>query len=298
MEISFAVLLAGLVSLVHGMDSLASALVSESIELALTSCRSQFRWERWNCPTMQFLTKRNPAGSLDREAAFVRSISTASLIYTYARNCSRGNSYGSCGCNDMSQNWERCSVQQQLQQDPRELSWKLDAKGYGNAHNRRAGWLAVQSTVRKNCRCHGVSGSCAMRTCWSTMNSFGQIATGVKQMYADGVRLFVDNSGRLNSRKIRPDQLAFTHVSPDYCQRDILSGWPGMVNRPCSMARGENVSEDERKSCRKLCRQCGLKVRPHTKMETRKCNCRFTWCCRVVCDSCVELVEEYRCQLN
>ncbi|XP_055643741.1 protein Wnt-8 [Toxorhynchites rutilus septentrionalis] len=244
---------------------------------------------------MQFLAKRKSATNLDREAAFVRAISTASMIYTYARNCSRGTTFERCGCR-ASDGRSHCSVEEQLELDPGDSSSRLDAKGYGNAHNRRAGWVAVQNAVRKHCRCHGISGSCAMRTCWSTMRTFAEIAAGVKQMYVEGVRLFVDNSGKLNSGKIRPDQLVYIHPSPDYCQRDVIPGWLGTYNRQCSMARGANVRAGERKSCRNLCRQCGLKVRKQTKVEQRKCNCRFNWCCQVICDSCVELVEEHRCQ--
>ncbi|XP_065075481.1 uncharacterized protein wntD [Ochlerotatus camptorhynchus] len=175
-------------------------LLSNSIELALSSCRSQFRWEPWNCPTMQFLTKRIPTATLDRETAFVRALSTASMIYVYARNCSRGSTLDACGC-------DQCDRETLLV----EGFDRLDAKGYGNAHNRRAGWVAVRNAVRGNCRCHGVSGSCAMRTCWSTMKTFAAIAAGVKRMYAGSVRLFVDNTGKLNTEKIREDQLAYIH---------------------------------------------------------------------------------------
>ncbi|XP_058454624.1 protein Wnt-8a-like [Malaya genurostris] len=246
-------------------------LLSDSIELALASCRHQFRWDRWNCPMMHFVLKRSPDAKLDRETAFVRALSTASLIYSYARNCSRGTN-----------ETEQCSDERQLELENSAVSFRLDTKGYGSVHNRRAGWMAVQNAVRKHCRCHGVSGSCAMRTCWSTMKNFAEIAAGVKRMYRDAVRLFVDNSGKLNSRNIRIDQLVYIHPSPNYCQ--------------CSAARGANVDIDERKSCRNLCRYCGLKVRKQIKIGEQKCNCRFKWCCHVACDKCVETLEELRCQ--
>ncbi|XP_058837686.1 protein Wnt-8b [Topomyia yanbarensis] len=207
---------------------------------------------------MQFVSKRYPDARLDRETAFVRALSTAALIYGYARNCSRGT-------NDTAQ----CSDERELDLERDDVSFRLDAKGYASVHNRRAGWIAVQNTVRKHCRCHGVSGSCAMRTCWSTMKTFAEIAAGVKRMYRDAVRLFVDNSGKLNSRNIRADQLAYVQPSPDYCQRNVIPGWPGMVNRQCSMARGVGVSIDERKSCRNLCRYCGLKRAFYMKRELK-----------------------------
>ncbi|XP_055526045.1 protein Wnt-8a [Wyeomyia smithii] len=266
-------------------------LLSDSIELALSSCRRQFRWERWNCPTMQFVSRRYPDARLDRETAFVRAISSASLIYTYARNCSRGSESDSQRCYG-----ERGQDSGSWDSGNNLVKVGLDVKGYGDAHNRRAGWVAIQNAVRKYCRCHGVSGSCAMRTCWSTLKSFATIAAGVKRMYTEAKRLFVDNSGKLNGGRIRPDQLIFVHPSPDYCKRNVIPGWSGTFNRFCSLAKGPTVGPEERKSCRNLCRSCGLKVKKHVKEGERKCNCRFNWCCQVTCDKCLETVEEYRCQ--
>ncbi|XP_055587542.1 protein Wnt-8c isoform X2 [Uranotaenia lowii] len=284
------------VVMIFEVSSSVTDLLSDSIELSLNSCRSQFKWDRWNCPTIQFLSKRVSGASLDRETAFVHAIGTAAIIYTYARNCSRGQDVG-CECDIFGS--DQCRAEKQLSLEYLGSSdFRLDPKGYGNAHNRRAGWIAVQNAMRKHCRCHGVSGSCAMRTCWSSMRSFAEIATGVKQMYSGANRLFVDNSGHLNSKEIRLDRLAFINDSPDYCRREAVPGWPGMANRQCSVSGpGSDASSQSprRKACRNLCRQCGLKVRKQTRTEKRKCNCRFNWCCQVVCDSCVELIDEYRC---
>lgn len=68
-----------------------------------------------------------------------------------------------------------------------------------------------------------------------------------------------------------------------------------MIGRQCSRARNETTSLSERKSCKNLCRSCGLRVRRQTVIRTKRCNCKFEWCCNVTCDICTEKVEEHYC---
>lgn len=64
-------------------------ILSEGMELALKHCQLQFQHDPWNCPVKDFLAKQqNP--TMDREAAFVQSITVAAIAYTMAKNCSGG----------------------------------------------------------------------------------------------------------------------------------------------------------------------------------------------------------------
>lgn len=64
-------------------------LFTSGMELALKHCQLQFQQDPWNCPTKDFLAKQqNP--TLDRESAFVQSITVAALAYSMAKNCSGG----------------------------------------------------------------------------------------------------------------------------------------------------------------------------------------------------------------
>lgn len=74
-----------------------SEVFLSSMELAISSCQEAFKWDRWNCPSRQFFSKRT-SKHIDREQAFVKALTTASLIYGVWKNCSLGND-PNCGCN-------------------------------------------------------------------------------------------------------------------------------------------------------------------------------------------------------
>lgn len=100
---------------------------------------------------MDFLAKRSSA-LLDRESAFVQSLTAAALIYTVAKNCSRGD-IKECGCNHYQKlrhdndEWTArpdCSDQVDFsEQMTRSLfeqtgATRLDAQAYAIIHNNRA----------------------------------------------------------------------------------------------------------------------------------------------------------------
>ena len=41
----------------------------------------------------------------------------------------------------------------------------------------------VKSLLRTECKCHGVSGSCAMKTCWKSLPSFSKIGDILMKKY-------------------------------------------------------------------------------------------------------------------
>lgn len=47
----------------------------------------------------------------------------------------------------------------------------------------------VSSLMRMQCRCHGVSGSCEVKTCWRTMPSFNEIGDTLKHKYRQAVQV-------------------------------------------------------------------------------------------------------------
>lgn len=80
------------------LDNPVVNIVSQGMELALKHCQQQFEHEPWNCPVKDFLAKQQQQQrSLDREAAFVQSITVAAIAYTMTKNCS-----GAAGMKDRS----------------------------------------------------------------------------------------------------------------------------------------------------------------------------------------------------
>lgn len=42
--------------------------------------------------------------------------------------------------------------------------------------------------MKDKCKCHGVSGSCSMKTCWKKLSDFNATATLLRQKYNQAIR--------------------------------------------------------------------------------------------------------------
>lgn len=93
---------------------------------------------------------------MDRESAFVQAISTAALIYTVTKNCSRGDIVG-CGCEEQKNKkpvdtiWSGCSEKTDFAEHIAELIFNhggnndaLDVQRFVELHNIRAGRIVSQ----------------------------------------------------------------------------------------------------------------------------------------------------------
>lgn len=90
-------------------------------------------------------------------------------------------------------------------------------------------------------------------------------------------------------------RLAFSEDAPDYCAVNSVTGTRGTVGRTCSRRKGEDVSKEERRSCRNLCKACGLRVKKERRNVTSSCNCKFQWCCTVHCQTCQQEETTFTC---
>ncbi|XP_030763858.1 protein Wnt-2-like, partial [Sitophilus oryzae] len=106
------------------------------------------------------------------------------------------------------------------------------------------------------CKCHGVSGSCTMKTCWKTLPTFRQIGDALMKKYYRA-RPVTATAIYLNARHLDPrrqrkrhlvltkgkipikktpkkSELVFLQLSPNYCERDLAVGSLGTVGRNCN----------------------------------------------------------------
>ena len=50
-------------------------------------------------------------------------------------------------------------------------------------HNNEVGRLQVKNYMRTECKCHGLSGSCTLRTCWRKMPLFRDVGDRLKDKF-------------------------------------------------------------------------------------------------------------------
>ena len=164
-------------------------------------------------------------------------------------------------------------------------------------------WQAVKETMIKTCKCHGVSGSCSLQTCWMRINEFQEVGNYLKRAYRKAIK--IDNNYNSPVRQndvlkksmssLPKSQLAYSEDSPDYCIANTTLGSNGTLGRYCSQRRSKDVSKEEKRSCRKLCTQCGYKVKRERRRIIMSCNCKFKFCCEVECQSCAKEHYNFVC---
>ena len=118
----------------------------------------------------------------------------------------------------------------------------------------------VRSKLRKECRYHGVTGSCNIKTCRKELALFNVVGQELKRKYRSAVWMSFVNSklhrrdsdrDRLVTRKQK--ELVYLNTSPDFCVRNPTAGSPGLRGRTCV----SDVESEEK--CRSLCNSCNLR---------------------------------------
>lgn len=168
-----------------------------------------------------------------RESAFAHAISAAGVTHAISRACARGQLLD-CGCDhsEVSDSgrlswvgaralgtgapaanapgarnfpaarwkWSGCSHNvffggdfAKAFLDGRRPATDIQARV--NQHNSRAGRLAVKTNMQVRCKCHGVSGSCELRTCWRAAPDFRTVGSALKERFQAAVLVDQSNLG-------------------------------------------------------------------------------------------------------
>ena len=163
-----------------------------------------------------------------------------------------------------------------------------------NLHNNEAGRRAVYRMVKIECKCHGVSGSCSMKTCWLKLPSFREVGDYLKDKYDSAIEVRYES--RQNQLKVRnkrfskptKEDLVYIDDSPNYCNANAKNGIMGTSGRQC------NKNSNGPDGCRIMC--CGRGYYIQKTIKEEKCKCKFQWCCSVKCETCITEVETYICK--
>ncbi|XP_030239121.1 proto-oncogene Wnt-3 [Drosophila navojoa] len=160
-------------------------------------------------------------------------------------------------------------------------------------HNNNAGRLAIRDAMRLECKCHGLSGSCTVKTCWLKMPPFREISARLRDRYDGARKVALRNDGNSfmpetpHTKPANKYQLVYADDSPDFCTANPKTGALGTQDREC------NATSTGPDSCDQLCCSRGHKHRVVT--EWTNCNCVFKWCCEVTCEKCLEHREVNTC---
>lgn len=295
--------------------------------MAIDECKFQFRNRRWNCPTQDVGNGGPIFGKIldkgNRETAFIYAITSAAVTHSVARACAEGSIY-SCSCDyNLKQpsgkdwEWGGCSDNAKF---GHKFSRKFvdvlekgrDFRYMMNLHNNEAGRVHVSKEMKKGCKCHGMSGSCAIKTCWMRLPSFRDVGDRLKDRFDgasqvisgnEGSRILGNrpNTGRKKKRyksfqfaPVNPNHkkpgrrdLVYFDSSPSYCEKDTSIDFPGTYGRECNAT---SIGID---GCDLLC--CGRGYVSKSYMVRERCSCIFRWCCDVKCEVCTRTKVLHTC---
>uniref|UniRef100_A0A8C0USC9 Protein Wnt n=3 Tax=Telluraves TaxID=3073808 RepID=A0A8C0USC9_CYACU len=288
--------------------------IGEGARSAIKECQHQFRQRRWNCSTVDNTSVFGRVMKIgSRETAFTYAVSAAGVVNAISRACREGE-LSSCGCSrtarpkDLPRDWLWGGCGDNVEYGYRFAKEFVDAKEREknyvrgseeqarmlmNLQNNEAGRRAVYKLADVACKCHGVSGSCSLKTCWLQLADFRKVGDLLKEKYDSAAAMRISRKGKLelvNNRFNMPTQedLVYVDPSPDYCLRNETTGSLGTQGRLC------NKTSEGMDGCELMC--CGRGYDQFKSVQVERCHCKFHWCCYVKCKKCTEIVDQYVCK--
>lgn len=97
----------------------------------------------------------------------------------------------------------------------------------------------LRDSLDTRCKCHGVSGSCSVKTCWKGLPELGEIASDLKSRYLAALKVthrlvgprkqLIPKEG--DARPVTEMDLVYLINSPDYCTPNPQLGSLGTQDR-------------------------------------------------------------------
>ncbi|XP_037395034.1 protein Wnt-6 [Pygocentrus nattereri] len=281
--------------------------VAKGARLGVRECQYQFRFRRWNCTSHNKYFGKILQQDI-RETAFVYAITAAGVTHAVTQACSMGELL-QCGCEStrsrappprppgvphtegVKWEWGGCGDDVEFGyekskqfMDAKRRKGKSDIRTLIDLHNNEAGRLAVKNYMRTECKCHGLSGSCTLRTCWKKMPHFREVGDRLLERFNGAFKVMGGNDGKTLipvGQNIKPpdkQDLIYSAESPDFCLPNRKTGSLGTRGRTC------NSTALDVSGCDLLC--CERGHRFETVELEENCLCRFHWCCVVQCKKC------------
>lgn len=160
-----------------------------------------------------------------------------------------------------------------------------------------ASFQAILAHMRVECKCHGVSGSCEVKTCWKAMPPFRKVGNVIKEKFDGATEVEQRKTGSAKvlvprNSQFKPhtdEDLVYLEPSPDFCDHDPRTpGMLGTVGRQC------NRTSKAIDGCELMC--CGRGFQTQQVEVVDRCSCKFHWCCYVKCKQCRKMEEMHTCR--
>lgn len=98
---------------------------------------------------------------------------------------------------------------------------------------------ALRASLEMKCKCHGVSGSCSIRTCWKGLQELRDVAADLKTRYLSATKVVHRPMGTrkhlvpkdLDIRPVKDSELVYLQSSPDFCMKNEKVGSHGTQDR-------------------------------------------------------------------
>ncbi|KAK4473788.1 hypothetical protein MN116_003125 [Schistosoma mekongi] len=140
-----------------------------------------------------------------RESAYVLAVTSAGVSHAVTKACSSG-LHDNCGCDrtiydhprEPNFEWSGCSdnihfgaafSRQFLDVRERNRLKRNPKLGLTNLHNNHVGRHMVINKMEVQCKCHGVSGSCEMRTCWRSLPKFRHLGAQLQERFHEAIQV-------------------------------------------------------------------------------------------------------------
>ncbi|KAK2899095.1 hypothetical protein Q8A67_010513 [Cirrhinus molitorella] len=274
--------------------------IGEGAKTGIRECQYQFRNRRWNCSTVDNTSVFGRVMQIgSRETAFTYAISAAGVVNAVSRACREGelSSYwlwGGCGDNlNYGYRFSKEFVDAREREKTLTKGSMESARLLMNLHNNEAGRRIASDLAHVSCKCHGVSGSCSLKTCWLQLADFRKVGDALKEKYDSAAAMRLNSRGKLvqvHSKFNSPtsNDLVYIDPSPDYCVENKTTGSLGTQDRLC------NKTSEGMDGCALMC--CGRGYDQYKAQLVERCHCKFHWCCYVKCKRCSRIVDQFVCK--
>ena len=155
---------------------------------------------------------------------------------------------------------------------------------------------SLSDQTKPTCRCHGVSSSCLLQTCYMRAPKMEEVTSTLKRLYRSSCKVYSNQLhgnqhayiSNCTKRAPQGKELVYLDPSPNFCYRDLARGSLGVSGRRCEL------DSQSPGSCSYLC--CGRgRVSMQVTVE-KDCNCKFVWCCFIDCQKCKHQKTVYHCK--